>query len=267
VPNAERFGRQVGFAANASATAHVLVAEVHGEGDLTVDGPDGHHLQRVRRLRAGEAVTAADGAGTWRRYEVRSATEGRVVLAPAGPVTEEPELLPRVTVAFAPAKGEQAGPVVHQLVELGVDRVVPVSLERSVVRWDDARAEKAVAKLERVAREAAMQCRRSRLPEIGPAAGLDAVTAHPGLLVADPTGVPAPALPAPPPEGWLVLVGPEGGLSPGELARVGSAVRLAVGPYVLRAVTAPVAAAAALVGLRSANRTTSPDSSGARNST
>lgn len=257
----------LGLAADAPATAHVLVAEVRSDDDLTIEGPDGHHLQRVRRLRAGEAVTAADGAGSWRLYDVCSATDGRVVLAPVGPVTEEPALIPRVSVAFAPAKGDQAGAVVHQLVELGVDRVVPVSLERSVVRWDGARAEKAVARLQRVAREAAMQCRRAWLPEIAPAAALEAVALQPGLLVADRTGVAAAMLPAAPAEGWLVLVGPEGGLSPGELARVGPAVRLAVGPYVLRAVTAPVAAAAALVGQRMPRRTTSPDPSGSRDST
>jgi 16S rRNA (uracil1498-N3)-methyltransferase len=112
-----------------------------------------------------------------------------------------------------------------------------------------------------------MQCRRARLPEIAPPAGLDAIAVHPGLLVAERTGSPAGALPEAPPEGWLVLVGPEGGLSPEEVSRVGSAVRLGLGPHVLRAVTAPVAAAAALVGLRMHNRTRSPDSSGNGNST
>ena len=140
-----------GFAATAPAVAHVFVDEadgdVHADEPLTVAGDDGHHLQRVRRLRVGEAVTAGDGQGAWRLCEISDVGDGRVVLLPTGPVTVEPELRPRLTVAFAPAKGDQASTVVHQLVELGVDRVMPITLRRSVVRWEGARGEKVLARL------------------------------------------------------------------------------------------------------------------------
>ena len=91
----------------------------------------------------GESVTASDGRGHWRLCTIAEVGEGRLRLAPAGPLTTEPVLTPRLVVAFAPAKGDQAGAVVHQLVELGVDAVMPITVRRSVVRWDGARGEKA----------------------------------------------------------------------------------------------------------------------------
>jgi 16S rRNA (uracil1498-N3)-methyltransferase len=239
----------VSFAAGTDAVAHVLVDDVDAN-EITVAGDDGHHLERVRRLRADDVVTAADGRGTWRTCRVKAAGDGRVVLAPEGPLTIEPLLVPGLTVAFAPAKGDHAATVVHQLVELGVDRVVPVMLARSVVRWDGARLERALDRLRRVAREAAMQSRRARLPEVAAPEPLEELAARPGLVVADPGGGPPGSLPPPAMGGWVVLVGPEGGLDPAERHLVAAAPRLGVGPHVLRAVTAPVAAAAALAGFR-----------------
>lgn len=261
----------VGFAATAPAVAHVFIddddGDIRDDEPLTVDGDDGHHLQRVRRLRRGEAVTASDGRGSWRLCEISDTGDGRVVLVPTGPVTLEPSLSPRLTIAFAPAKGDQASTVVHQLVELGVDRVMPITVRRSVVRWDGARGEKALARLRRIAREAAMQSRRSRLAAVVEGEPLESLARHPGLVVADPGGPAAPSLAEPVGGEWLVIVGPEGGLDPSEAPLLAAAPRLSVGPHVLRAVTAPVAAAAALSGFRRAIAATSGGSSSLGEST
>jgi 16S rRNA (uracil1498-N3)-methyltransferase len=255
----------LGFCAAAPAVAHVFVddgqADIRTDATIAIEGDDGHHLQRVRRLRAGEAVTAADGLGAWRLCTVEAAADGRVVLAPTGPLMLEPTLSPRLTIAFAPAKGDQAGTVVHQLVELGVDRVMPVALQRSVVRWEAGREDRALTRLRRIAREAAMQSRRARLAEVVPGEPLAALAGHPGLVVADPAGVTAAELGEPAGGEWLILVGPEGGFDPSERSLTATAGRLAIGPHVLRAVTAPAAAAAALVGFRSPIHTQSGDSS------
>jgi 16S rRNA (uracil1498-N3)-methyltransferase len=250
-----------GFASAAPAVAHVFVDRVDDD-DVWVEGDDGHHLQRVRRLRANEQVTASDGHGTWRLCSVAEVGDGRLRLAPVGPLTREPALTPRVVVAFAPAKGDQAGAVVQQLVELGVDAIMPITLHRSVVRWDGERGDKARARLGRVIREAAMQSRRSRLPDLLAARPLSVLARHRGLLVADPAGQAAGRIAAPIGEEWLVVVGPEGGLDSGEQEILASGTRLAVGPHVLRAVTAPVAALAALAGFRS---TVGPETSGFSN--
>lgn len=247
-----------GFAAAAPAVAHVFVDDVTNGDDLWVEGDDGHHLQRVRRLRAGESVTASDGCGHWRLCAITEVGEGRLRLAPAGPLTTEPALTPRLVVAFAPAKGDQAGAVVHQLVELGVDGVMPITLRRSVVRWDGDRGERARTRLARVIREASMQSRRARIPELLAPRSLAELAGHPGLVVADPGGDGPARLPPLVGSEWLVVVGPEGGFDPAERDQLRAGSRLSVGPHVLRAVTAPVAVAAAFAGFR---RSGPPDSS------
>src|SRR5262245_57775535 len=138
-----------GSAADEPAAAHCFVTVL--DTAVTVDGADGHHLQRVRRLRGGEIVTAADGDGRWRRYVVAGAEPGRLLLRADSEITCEPEPIPGVSVAVALTKGAKLETVVAQLTELGVRRVEPVRARRSVVRWDDARATAAVDRLRAVA--------------------------------------------------------------------------------------------------------------------
>ncbi len=233
------------WAAAAVAAAHVFVGEL---GDtLAIEGSEGHHLSRVRRLRAGEAVTAADGSGRWRCYEISLVGEGRLTLVATSAQRDEPVLTPQVVVALALTKGG-LDDVVARLTELGVARIEPYRALRSVVRWDESRAARAVERLRKVARAAAMQCRRARLPEIRAVAGIEALRDRPGLVVADRAGIAPSEVPLPATgEDWTVVVGPEGGLDDSEIALLGEATRVAVGPHVLRAETAPVAVAAALV--------------------
>jgi 16S rRNA (uracil1498-N3)-methyltransferase len=240
-----------GFCAAAPAVAHVFVDDVAHEDDRWIDGDDGHHLQRVRRLRTGEAVTVSDGHGAWRSCKIVEVGERRLRLTATGPLVHEPALTPRVVVAFAPAKGDHGSAVVHQLVELGVDAVMPVTLRRSVARVDGRYADRARGRLTRVAREAAMQSRRARLPEVRDPEPLAALASHSGLIVARSGGRAAADVAAttPGPE-WLIVVGPEGGFDDEEGEALGKGTALAVGPHVLRSVTAPVAALAALVGFR-----------------
>ncbi len=230
-----------GSSALAPAVAHVFVEDVTLDEDRWIEGDDGHHLQRVRRLRVGEAVTASDGRGHWRRCEVAEVGDRRLRLAATGPCTLEPALVPRVVVAFAPAKGDHGGAVVHQLVELGVDAVMPVSLRRSVARVDGRYADRVRGRLTRVAREAAMQSRRARLAEIRDPEPLADLLEHPGLIVATAGGrSAADVAEATPGAEWLIVVGPEGGFDADERDVLAKATPLGVGPHVLRAVTAPV---------------------------
>ena len=95
-----------------------------------------------------------------------------------------------------------------------------------------------------------MQSRRARIPVVDEVADLATFVDRPGLVVAELGGVAASELPPPavagPDSGWTVLVGPEGGLDPGELAAFVQTPRLGLGPHVLRASTAPIAAVAVL---------------------
>jgi len=262
------------WAAAQDAAAHTFVESLDDTIDIT--GDDGHHLQRVRRIRVGEHVTVADGFGSWRRYEVEDVAPGALRLGALSARHVEPEILPRVALAVALTKAGALDTVVARCTELGVARVVPVTTRRCVVRWDRKQADRAVARLRTIAREAASQSRRARLPEIGAVVDLADLVAHPGLVVADRTGESAATLfrrygektpvnegfnpidpldrkelsraDAPSKEAdWLILVGPEGGLEPGELDVMQHAPRLSLGPHVLRAETAPIAAVAVMV--------------------
>jgi 16S rRNA (uracil1498-N3)-methyltransferase len=244
---------QTAFAASAGAAAHVFVDAL--DDSVFVTGEDGHHLQRVRRLRAEERVTAADGTGNWRPYVVARTAPGALALAADGDVRREPALEPALAVAFALSKGPKPETVVTGLTELGVDLILPFRSARSVVRWEGDRVPTATARLRRVAREAAMQCRRARLPDIAEPVDVETLALHRGVVLGDPGGVPVSDI-APPVEGeWLAVVGPEGGLDTAERDRlVGGegATTVAVGPHVLRTETAAVALAAALTARRRA---------------
>jgi 16S rRNA (uracil1498-N3)-methyltransferase len=235
------------WAASAGSVAHVFAAGL-GD-DLEVDGPDGHHLARVLRLRPGEPVSAADGTGTWRLYRVGEVSGSTVLLVADGPAATEPRPRPALAVAFALTKGDRPELVVQKLTELGVDRILPVTAERSVVRLDAGRADAARLRWQRVAREAARQCRRARLPEVAGVTPLASLRGHFRLVVAE-HGAP-PTLPA---DGEanevLVVVGPEGGLTGAEIDRLKPWARLGLGPHVLRAETAAIAAAAVVIAAR-----------------
>ncbi|MGH9044658.1 MAG: RsmE family RNA methyltransferase, partial [Acidimicrobiales bacterium] len=122
---------------------------------------DRHHLATVLRLRTGTLVIAADGKGT---YSLCRFDAGELRVEEG--VFHEERLEPRLTVGFAPTKGDRPEWVVQKLTELGVDRIVSLRTERSVVRWSGARAEHATERLAKVAAGAAAQSRRLWLPEI-----------------------------------------------------------------------------------------------------
>lgn len=241
------------------ATAHVLVDGALDD-ELVVDGPDGHHLQRVRRVRPGEVVTAADGRGAWRTYVVARADRAALHLEATGPPAAEPRPRPPIALLFAVTKGDGPETVVARATELGVDRFEPVVTDRTVARPDPDRL---AARLHRVAREATMQSRRAWLPELAPVRPLGAVLAElrgdsghtagsgPGCLTVAGRGG-RPHLDPAPETGWRLLVGPEGGWSAGESAVLAAHPHLGVGPHVLRAVTAALAASALAVSARGA---------------
>lgn len=220
-------------------TALAEVAALAFVADLSapeLDDADRHHLARVLRLRAGDVIGVADGQGGWRLARFGPTLE------PAGPVQEEPVVSPSIGVAFALVKGERPELVVQKLTELGVDVIVPFAAARSVVQWDADRAARHHGRLVKVAREAAMQCRRTRLPVVEPLRTFADVMGRAGAALAT-LGGQVLTLATP-----FVAVGPEGGWSPEELAAPVPHVGLA--PYVLRSETAAIAAGAMLAAAR-----------------
>lgn len=218
---------------------HVFVEDLEGP-EMT--DADAHHIARVLRVRTGDRLTICDGQGRW-----RTAVLGpEHLIEVTGPVVTVGAPAQRLTIGFALVKGERPEMVVQKATELGIDRIVPFVADRSVVRWDAHRAARNLSRLEGVAREAAMQSRRCWLPVLEPVQPFAELDVLGEAALAERFGPPLGAATA------TVLVGPEGGWSESERARV--ADRVGLGVNVLRAETAAVAAATLLVAQRDAWR-------------
>ncbi|GAB3021823.1 ribosomal RNA small subunit methyltransferase E [Nocardioides flavus (ex Wang et al. 2016)] len=220
---------------------------------VEVTGDEAHHAVAVRRLREGEEVVLTDGAGTSVTGPVAS-TGKRVFTVTIAAVSSEERHEPAITVVQALPKGDRGELAVEVLTEVGVDRIVPWAASRSVAVWKGERAAKSHAKWQATAREAAKQSRRSWLPTVTPLAStpdLAGLVAEADLAVVlhEDAEVPLASLEVPAAGRIVVVVGPEGGIAPDELAALtGAGARsVRLGAEVLRTSTAGVAAVAALL--------------------
>lgn len=226
------------------------LAGVDAGSTVVVEGAEAHHAVAVRRMAVGEAVLLTDGAGHVATCEVSATGKARLEVRVLS-VSAEPAPVPEVAVVQALPKGDRGELAVELLTEVGVARIVPWAASRSVAVWRGDRAARSLAKWQAIAREAAKQARRAWFPEVSPLASTQDVVA---LLADAPLALvlheeAADPLPAELPDRVVLVVGPEGGLSPDELAAFSEAgarpVRL--GAEVLRTSTAGVAAVAALL--------------------
>ncbi|MFI5977051.1 16S rRNA (uracil(1498)-N(3))-methyltransferase [Streptomyces sp. NPDC051452] len=223
--------------------------------EFVLDGPEGRHAVSVKRLRPGEDVVLTDGRGRWAEGVVKAAEGKDRLVVDLAPVHEEPAATPRITVVQALPKGDRGELAVETMTEVGVDAVVPWQASRCITQWKGERGLKALGKWRATAREAGKQSRRVRFPEVADAATTKQVAAL--LAGADfaavlhESGDARLATAELPAQGEIVLVvGPEGGVSPEELALFAQAGArpYVLGPTVLRTSTAGTAAAALLLG-------------------
>ncbi|MFD0277091.1 16S rRNA (uracil(1498)-N(3))-methyltransferase [Kitasatospora sp. NPDC127111] len=222
---------------------------------VRLDGPEGRHAAAVKRLEAGEAVTLADGLGLGVDGTVAAVHGKDAIDVTVAAVRREPEPAPRIVVVQALPKGDRGELAVETMTEVGVDVVVPWAASRCITQWKGERGAKALAKWRATAREAGKQSRRLRFPEVRELmttrqlAPLLAGAALAAVLHEE--GAEPLAGAALPETGDIVLVvGPEGGVSPDELAAFAEAGAkpFRLGPSVLRTSTAGVAAGALLLG-------------------
>ena len=220
---------------------------------VTVEGDEAHHAVAVRRLRVDEAVVLTDGAGTSATGSVASIGK-RVFTVDIEAVSVDERAEPSLVVVQAIPKGDRGELAVEVLTEIGVDEIVPWAAARCVAVWRGERVAKSHARWSAVAREAAKQARRSFFPSVAPLASpaeVVALAAAADLAVVlheDATASFA-SLTVPASGRIVVVVGPEGGLAPEELAAFSAAgvVPVRLGAEVLRTSTAGVAACAALL--------------------
>lgn len=223
---------------------------------VTLTGDEAHHAAQVARLREGESVDISDGRG-WRAAGVaKSVSKSLVEVAVSSPVFE-PERAVQFTLVQALAKGDRDEMAVQACTELGVSRVVPWQSERSISRWEGDKRSKGVARWQAIAREAAKQSVRSRIPVVTePVATSGIVPAVTGaqVLVLDPRstlGIGEWAQAHSTATAIALVVGPEGGITEAEVETLvaAGATAVRVGDDIMRTSTAGPAAIAALNAL------------------
>lgn len=216
-------------------------------GDRVVLGPeDARHAATVSRARVGERVLVADGRGTLCHAEFAEVRPEVVLVVRS--VRHEPAPTPRIGLAQALAKGDRAELAIQAATELGVDAIVPWQASRSIVAWKGDKSAKALARWRTIVREAGKQSLRAHVPEVlevVDTASLAALASTWRLVVLDPTGDATLSTLEPDGRDMLLVVGPEGGIAPDELERLGGE-RVRMGPHVVRTSTAGPAAIAAL---------------------
>ncbi len=220
---------------------------------LVLDGAEGRHAATVRRVALDEPIDLVDGQGTLARCRTAAVRRDELV-AEVLDCVREPAPQPRLVVAQALAKGERGELAVAMLTEVGVDVIVPWAATRCVATWRAQRGARALDRWRRTAYEAGKQARRVWFPEVREL--MDTVrlsellrTAALPVVLHGEADVALAALPVPATGDVVLVVGPEGGLTPQELAVLAPPGRPAcrLGPTVLRTSTAGTAAAAVLL--------------------
>ncbi len=203
---------------------------------LAADDVD--HLERSLRMRAGHPLTLSDAAGSW--CEATYAGSGTVEVG--GEIHRVPAPSSTLTVAFSLVKGSKPELVIQKLTEIGIDRIVVLAAERTIVKWDEAKVEKATIRWKRIAREAAMQSHRVRMPSVEGVVSAHAFLTDRRVRIAHFGGRPIDATDE------VVAIGPEGGWAPSELDAAGE--RVSLGDTVLRAETAAISSGVLLTAAR-----------------
>jgi len=232
--------------------AMFIVDELAESDELLVDGSEGRHAVEVLRLTAGERVRVGDGRGTVAESEVISAgPEGLRVAVRSR--FEVPAQAPEFVLVQALPKGDRGPLAVDLATELGVDRIIPWQASRCVTRWRDDRIEKGVAKWRSAAHAASKQSRRPRVPEVTEPMTTREVCGLLGdadlaVVLHEQARRPLAELDIPRDGTVVIIVGPEGGLTDGEVVafRAAGAQAVRLGAEVLRTSTAGAAALAAL---------------------
>lgn len=217
---------------------------------VTIDGPDFHHLIHVLRIQVGEEIVLLDNSGVGWRACIESV--GNKVLSAR--ILEEHKLPPEpvihITVAQAPGKGDRFERVLQHCTEIGASRFIPLLTERTVVKISRDHQQEKTERWREIIKGATEQCHRAKMPEISaPMEFSDLLLSvgeyeYPLLLHQDGEAMKSAGSGS----AVLLVVGPEGGFSQGEIcswiSHGGRVVSLC--PWVLRTETAALTALARL---------------------
>ena len=232
---------------------HCFYIESPANGEARLWPEESRHARKVLRLGPGDEICAMDGAGHRWRGEIASAGEDGVTVYLIEPMPSN-EAPVRVTVYQGVPKADKLDFIAQKLTELGASALVPVKMERCVAKLDEKDGRKRRERLQRIAQEAAKQCRRALAPEITEPLtwrqAIERMKAHDLVLVPwedasgrrmkDALAAHADA------RDIGIVIGPEGGMSLAEVDALleQGALTVTLGPRILRTETASVVSAA-----------------------
>lgn len=221
------------------------------KGRVTITGPDIVHIMKVLRLGPGDTLTVLDGRGKIYEAVIEQAGKEAVICAVTSESYAGGASPVRITLVQGLPKGDKMDLIVQKATELGVYRLIPLVCDRSVVKLEGDKPQRRIERWQRIAREAAKQCRRPDVPEILPPADWEEVLS--GIHVNTAALIPweeenLESLKKvlgekESREDFYVFIGPEGGFTPAEvdLARSHGIRPVTLGPRILRTETAGLA--------------------------
>ena len=244
-------------------TNRVFVDDL-SKAEVRIEDSEAHHVLNVLRMKTGDYVELFDGIGTAAIGRITATSRRHAQVRIESRSAAQPDALPRLSVAAAPAKGDRLKWMVEKLTELGVHQLVLLQTERTIVSPGDTKLDKLRASVI----GACKQCRRNQLMSVQPLTPLkqllqDSTQQHNNLVIAHPTDDSASGLttwnPSQSISDSLLLIGPEGGFTSDEVEQAAQAgARLICWPRtILRIETAAVALAA--VAMSKLNEAKAPD--------
>ncbi|SEN08486.1 16S rRNA (uracil(1498)-N(3))-methyltransferase [Paenibacillus sp. OV219] len=232
---------------------------------VVLTGDDAHHVVRVMRMEAGDSIIVSDGQSRVAEAVIRTLSPSNVEAEVSEWLQDSSEPLWSVTVAQSLPKGDKMEIVIQKGTEIGAVSFVPFQSQRMIVQYDDKKEAKRLERWGKIAKEAAEQAHRSRIPAIEAVASWKAliklIQAYDlalfcyekeggGLGLRDAISAQRAR------HGWgseersiLLIVGPEGGFTEREAgeAEEAGAVIVGLGKRILRTETAAMVGLACLM--------------------
>ena len=231
-----------------------FIPQLYNE-EMSITGVDAKHIGRVLRMQPGDKLQIVSDDGVSALAEVTAISETTVTVRCLEVLAESHEPAVKITLAQGLAKGEKMDFIIQKAVELGVCSIVPVAMEHSVVRLDGAKADKKVERWQKIAEAAAKQSKRDIIPQVQAVQSVSKMLASNNCktkIIAyeceDRMSLKTALREAGQLDDLLLIIGPEGGISEGELnkAREAGAVPVSLGRRILRAETAGLVAMSAI---------------------
>jgi 16S rRNA (uracil1498-N3)-methyltransferase len=228
--------------------------DINVNGQFVISGEDYHHIVRVMRMSVGDNLICVQSSGKSAISTIAEITDEIVICNVVKWKDESSEMPIRVTIASGLPKGDKLEWIIQKGTELGADEFIPFTAARSIVKWDEKKSEKKIERWQKIAKEAAEQSHRNKIPtvrvpvnlqsliELGKAFDCKLVAYEEEARTGEVSILGKSLQQLMTNQSMLVVFGPEGGLSQKEiqLLQDNGFQTCGLGPRILRAETAPL---------------------------